>query len=107
MRDDLGSNCVGQSRTYDPAGQTTDITTRKGFATLETFAYGYDAAGHLTSDSTDDASHTYQYDPVNQLTAVGTTLTNGTTANASYTATPGGLLTTTTVGNTLAYNAAQ
>ena len=100
-------NGVIQTRGYDPAGQTTGITTTKGTATLGAFTYGYDTAGHLTGDSATGTAHAYQYDPVNQLTTVATTPTGGTTSNAGYTATAGGLLTKTTAGTVLGYNTAQ
>ena len=100
-------NGVAQTRGYDTAGQTTGITTMKGTATLGAFTYGYDTAGHLTADSTTGTAHAYQYDPVNQLTTVATTPTGGTTSNAGYIATAGGLLTKTTAGTVLGYNTAQ
>ncbi|MEO7122568.1 MAG: RHS repeat-associated core domain-containing protein, partial [Lacisediminihabitans sp.] len=42
-----------------------------------------------------------------QLNTVATTPTGGSSTNASYTATPGGLVTQTATGSTLAYNTAQ
>ena len=100
-------NGVVQTRGYDTAGQATAITTMNGTATLGAFTYGYDSAGHLTADSTTGTAHAYQYDPVNQLSTVATTPTGGTTSNAGYTATAGGLLTKTTAGAVLGYNTAQ
>jgi RHS repeat-associated protein len=100
-------NGVTQSRSYDPAGQTTAITTTTTSATLATYSYGYDAASQLTADSTTDptvatVAHSYTYDAIHQLAS---TTSGGTTSN--YAATSAGLLAGTAAGATLSYNAAQ
>lgn len=65
---------------YDQLDQISSITDSKGSATLANFAYTYDPAGQIASDTTTGSGMTapiqnYSYNTLNQLTASGQTST--------------------------------
>lgn len=99
-------NGVVQTRTYDGAGQVTEITTADALTSLAQYGYSYDDAGQLTGDITTDpiwsaVSHTYTYDALSQVLS-----SNDGISTVDYGATSGGKL-TTIGGQTLAYDSAQ
>jgi RHS repeat-associated protein len=102
-----GADGITETRTYDDADNLTQIKDANSSKTLATYGYGYDAAEQLTSDHTTDPDvtgldHTYTYDSLGQL-ASGS---DGSTTN-SYSATPGGELTTSASSPMSTYNSAQ
>lgn len=106
------ANGVTETRTYDTASQLKQLKDTTGSGTVVgTYGYAYDAAGQLTSDTSNDplgasVAHTYTYDTTSQLATVA-----GSGATGAATATPGGRLIKLPVGSnsssTLAYNTKQ
>ncbi len=58
--------------TYDAVGRITDIQQRNGSGTvLETFAYSFDNANRVTTETVNGSTTTYAYDANNELTGDG------------------------------------
>ncbi len=102
------ANGVTETRSYDTNGRLTQAQDVDSTGTtLGTYGYGYDDAGQLTSDSSNDPlgasiAHTYSYDTTSQLASINGSGTTGTVA-----ATAGGQLTAAPTSGTLAYNGKQ
>jgi RHS repeat-associated protein len=65
---DLGNGVV-TTNAYDPDGRMTQTESRSGQNTLQSFAYGYDAEGRLTSQTDEQGQQTtYDYDALGRLT---------------------------------------
>ena len=63
-----GSSAWGR----DALGRVTSLTTTSGSgATLASYAYGYDAADRMASETINDVTTNYGYDAANQLTRAG------------------------------------
>jgi RHS repeat-associated protein len=96
-----GTHRVGKSTyTYDAAGRLIDLVQKDGAGTsLAAYAYAYDAAGNLTSETLNGGTPTtYTYDATNQLLSDSTTSysydANGNRTNSGYATGPANELTT-------------
>src|SRR5262249_27465075 len=84
-----GANLVGMSSyTYDGAMRVSNIThTYANNNVLASYAYGYDQASRLTSETVNGSQTTYGYDNTDQLTTVNGTTTYSYDLNGNRTMT--------------------
>jgi hypothetical protein len=87
------------TNTFDAANRLTQAVQKSSSgATLNTWQYGFDPAGNMTSKTANGTTTTLAYNAANEMTAAGST-------TYSYDAT--GAQTGSSAGENISYNSAQ